>query len=454
MSEEGDAERPRRPLWHDETAPMPVVRSPMRKMYRRARGIPIEKAHDVDVSVQVALRLGAVLLAGGSPVEDVEAAVFAAASSLGLQNFEVDVTYNAIQLAVSPRRDRTGVVDMRVVRFWWVHHARLVAAHRLVLELVEGHVAREHVESRVAEVERVRHPYPIWFAAFAGAILATAVVVRLNADLVTAFVTLCAAIVAGGLGTFMNGRRVPTFFVNAVSAFLATMVATGVTALDVSAKVSLVVAGSIITLLPGMSLLVATREAIGGFPITAAARMAELTVATIGIVAGVVGGLRVAAAVGVDMAVGDALSNSHVPVLLATVAAAVGAAAAAAANQAQPRMLAVIAGVGALGGLLYALTAQDVDAPFAAVLAAVGIGFAGVLVARSLRVPSVVATVPAVIPLLPGLGLYLGVLSLSQGLTLGGIAQLLNTIWITVGLATGVALGDYLGGWTRRFRRR
>lgn len=444
----------RRPLWRDETAPLPVVKRPTRKVYKGTRGMPIEQAHQVDESVQVALRLGAVLLAGGSPVEEVEAAVFAAASALGLQNFEVDVTYNAIQLAVAPRRDRPGVADLRVVRSWWLHHARLVAAHRLVLELVEGRVARKDVQARVAEVERTKYPLPLWLAALAGSLLATAVVVRLDADLVTALVTLWSAAAIGSLGVFLNGRRVPAFFVNALSAFLATMVATGVTALDVSAKISLVIAGSIVTLLPGMALMVAAREAIGGFPITAAARTAELFMATVGIVAGVVGGLRVAAALGVDMSVSDALTGTGVPIAVTTVAAGVGAAAAAMTNQAPPRILALIGGVGALGGLLYALTASVADAPVAVVVAAVVIGFAGVVAGRVLRMPSVVATVPAVIPLLPGLALYLGVLALSQGMTLTGIALLLTTVWIAVGLATGVVLGDYAAGWARRLSRR
>lgn len=452
--EDGGPARGRRPLWAEDALPPPLVRAPTRRVYPRSRGIPIEKAHEVDESVQIALRLGAVLLSGGAPVEEVEAAVFAAASSLGLQNFEVDVTYNAIQLAVSPRRDRTGVSDLRVVRFWWVNHARLIAAHRLVLELVDGRVAREDVEARVAEVEQLPLPYPIWFAALAGSVLASAVVVRLGADVVTALLTLLSAAVIGLLGTFLNGRRVPAFVVNAVAAFLATMIAAGITTVAPDVKESLLIAGSIITLLPGMALLVATREAIGGFPVTAAARLVLVVASSTGIVAGVVAGLRLAAVNGVDMSVDDALASPGAPVLVATLAAAVAAVAAATANQAPPRALAVVAALGALGGLAFAVTEIRADAPVAAVAGAVVIGLGGMVAARRLRSPSVVGTVPAVIPLLPGLGLYLGVLALSQGLTLRGISLLLTTLWATGGLATGAVLGEDLGGWLRRVTRR
>ena len=46
------------------------------------------------------------------------------------------------------------------------------------------------------------------------------------------------------------------------------------------------VVGGIIALLPGMSLMVAAQEAISLFAVTAAARVVELTMATVGIVAG------------------------------------------------------------------------------------------------------------------------------------------------------------------------
>ena len=74
-------------LWRGETAPIPVVRTPTRAVYPR-RG-PSEDAElaAVDHGVSLALRVGTLLLAGGAPTEDVEAAIFAVGTAVGLGTF-------------------------------------------------------------------------------------------------------------------------------------------------------------------------------------------------------------------------------------------------------------------------------------------------------------------------------------------------------------------------------
>ena len=103
----------------------------------------------VDHGVSLALRVGALLLAGGAPTEDVEAAIFAVGTAVGLGTFEVDITYGSIVISVAPGNDRPGLTDMRVVRGRSTHYARVAAAHQLVLDLAEGRFPPTDVERRL-----------------------------------------------------------------------------------------------------------------------------------------------------------------------------------------------------------------------------------------------------------------------------------------------------------------
>jgi len=407
---------------------------------------------EINQSAQLALRVGTLLLGGGAPTEDVEAAVFAVGASLGLVDFEVETTYTTIVISVSPSSDHPGLSDMRVIRSRSLHYARVAAAHRLVLGLVDGSVRPDELPELLAEVERLRRPFQKWMVVVASGVLSSAIAVKLGGGSQTALLAFVTASITGILGIRLATRRAPAFFTNIVLALIATLVAVGVSQTDWKVKASLVVVGGIIALLPGMSLVVAAQEAIGSFSVTAAARMVELFVATIGIVVGVLLGLQLADRLDVRLQVTVGTDNGVKELTVAMIAAGVAALAAAVTYQ-SPRRLAFTVGlVGALGVGLDEAARTIIDSPGAAVvLPAVVIGFVGKLIGARLYVPTILVTVPAIVPLLPGLAVYQGLLSLTQGEPLKGITFLVGAISIAVGLAGGVLLGQLIGGRPSRY---
>jgi len=442
-----DPKRWRSALWRGETAPIPVVRTPSRAVYPRRGPAGEEQFAGIEHAEQVALRIGTLLLAGGAPTEDVEAAVFAVGTALGLRNFEVDITYNSILLSVAPGPAHAGLSDMRVVRSRSTHYARVAAAHQLVLDLADGVVDRDRIEGRLGEVERLRRPFQRWLIVPASGALSAAITVGLGGDAMTAVIAFATASVTGFAGEHMTRRRVPAFFVNVVLALFATMVAVGLTETDVKVKSSLVIVGGIISLLPGMSLMVAAQEAIGSFAVTAAARIVELAVSTVGIVAGVLFGLVVAEEYNVQMQLTVRPGSTAGTVTVVALAAAVASVAAAVSYQ-SPRRLALVAGViGSLGVVVLAGVEQQIASPGAStVIPAVVIGLASRLIGSRLRVPTVLVTVPAIIPLLPGLALYQGLFFVTQSEPAKGIASLVEAVSIALALAAGVLLGQLVGG--------
>jgi uncharacterized membrane protein YjjB (DUF3815 family) len=251
----------------------------------------------------------------------------------------------------------------------------------------------------------------------------------------------------------MSRRGWPTFFTNITLALLAALVAVALTATDVDVTAPLVVVGGIIALLPGMSLMVAAQEAISLFAVTAAARVVELTMATVGIVTGVLFGLVVADEYNVKMEVIVGPRGTAVSVLVAVLAAAAAAFAAALTYQ-SPKRLALVAGLmGSLGILVLTGVEQFISSPgTATAVPAIVIGLASRLIGTRLRVPAVLVTVPAIVPLLPGLALYQGLLFITQNDQSRGIASLVEAFSVALALAAGVLLGQIIGG--LRFRRR
>ncbi len=457
-------------LWRGETAPIPVVRTPTRAVYqRRGPGADAELAA-VDQGASLALRVGTLLLSGGASTEEVEAAVFAVGTAVGLGVFEVDITYGSIIISIAPSGERPGLTDMRVVRGRSTHFARVAAAHQLVLDLSEGRLRPDDVDARLSEIEHLRRPYPRWFVIVAFGALSAAITVQLGAlssgakdtlsasDFLTPAVAFLAAVATGLVGNLMARRRIPTFFINLVLAFGSAMIAVGVTQLEstsdeIRVKTSLVIVGGIIALLPGMSLMVAAQEAIGSFAVTAAARIVELTFSTIGIVSGVLLGLIIADELKISMAVTVRPDANATTITAAVIAAAVAAAAAGITYQSPARLAVVgggIAGLGILvGGALSSLGVFDDNPGATTAVAAIAIGFASRLFGARLHVPPVLLTAVGIIPLLPGLAVYSGLLALSRGEPDDldqGIASLVEAATIAIALAAGVLLGQLIAG--------
>jgi uncharacterized membrane protein YjjB (DUF3815 family) len=101
--------------------------------------------------------------------------------------------------------------------------------------------------------------------------------------------------------------------------------------------------------------------------------------------------------------------------------------------------------VALLGGTAWAVTlvgaAWGWDAPLPVVAAAVVVGLAGQALALRARMPSVVWTVPAILPLLPGLTIVRGILDLGS---VAGVLTVVSAIGIGFGLGAGVAFGSII----------
>ena len=132
--------RARPKVWRGErpTEPMPLVDSLRRTPYRDPNQLELTGSDDeAGTAIDLAVRVGELLLRCGAGARDVESGVIAVAAASGLDNLEVDITNQS--LLVQGRTPAGTLMTMlRVVRSTSRDFARLVAVHRLVEDLAAG----------------------------------------------------------------------------------------------------------------------------------------------------------------------------------------------------------------------------------------------------------------------------------------------------------------------------
>ncbi|PWD51269.1 hypothetical protein C8046_11990 [Serinibacter arcticus] len=411
-------------------------------------------------ALELAARLGEAMLSLGASASDVFGTMRDVCRSFDLR-CQIDLTFTSILI----EHESTGTNVLRVVHEQATDYGRMSRVVDLARDVASApplreapveeweRATRERLEEAHGALDRIvtaPHPYRRLVVTAAMALLAASVGVLLGGGLIVAAV---AAVTTGLIDTVLRllaRWQLPPFFLQIAGAAVATGVAVALLTLIPGLPVefttlppSLVVASSIVALLAGMSMVGAADDAINGFPITAGGRLFEVVLLTLGIVIGIGGVLDLARRSGVNLVLLDLPPNPW-PLVVLVLAASATSAAWATASYSRGRAAVVAAVAGGLTYLVFdLLTRAGLGAPIASAGAAVALGLAADASARKLRVPALVTTVCGIVPLLPGLTIYRGMLAIvSDEETAQGVSMLLEAGMIGLGLAAGVTLGE------------
>jgi uncharacterized membrane protein YjjP (DUF1212 family) len=408
----------------------------------------VSDPRDVYGSLDLALRIGDLVLASGGGAADVEATMLAVARACGLDGLHADVTFTELSLQHQPSTEAPAASLVRRVQRRPVDYEELVMVDRLVRELVEGRVTRDAARHRLAAITSSHHRRPRWMVTVGWGVVGASLALTLGGGVVVsclAFVAACGIDVVGR----MTRRRVPLFYQQVAGGFLATAVAVVAAATRLDASTSLVVTAGIIILLAGIGLMGAMADALTGYPLTASARLLDAMLATTGVIAGVAAGLTVADLAGADLGRVEPGATGFAQGSAMTLGAGMAAAAYGLACYAPVRASAAAAFVAACGQAVFlSVERLSLGQTWAATAGAVVIGTLSHAVAGRVRVPPLVIVVPAIVPLLPGLSIYRGLALLAEGED--GVLDLAAAGATAVALAAGVILGQYLAQPIRR----
>src|SRR5690606_30062090 len=207
---------------------------------------PIDLTDDAEVSqvLDLAVRVGEVVLAAGTSVGDTSAQVRFIASTYGLDKCDIDVTFDAIRIWADRGLSLPPASDMRVVKYRSLDFTRLAAVDRLTRRIRSQVVPVDQAHAALDEIVSLRHPYPRWVSTAGWSLLAAAIAVLLGGGVVLAVISFATTALIDVVNRALHQLGLPIFFQHIVGGILAAAPAIALAAVsdDWRAEAALIVA--------------------------------------------------------------------------------------------------------------------------------------------------------------------------------------------------------------------
>ncbi|WP_425507787.1 threonine/serine ThrE exporter family protein [Streptomyces olivoverticillatus] len=419
---------------------MPLAERPMpERPGKPEAGPPVPRVLDLT------LRIGELLLAGGEGAEDVEAAMFGVAHAYGLGRCEPTVTFTLLTVSYQPSLVDDPVTANRTVRRRGTDYTRLNAVFRLVHDITTQGLTLEEAYGRLAEIRRNRHPYPGWALTAASGLLAGAASMLVGGGLVVFLAAAAGAMLGDRLAWLAAGRGLPEFYQFVAAAMPPAAMGVALSASHTAdVQASAVITGGLFALIPGRALVAGVQDGLTGYYITAAARLLEVGYLIVGIVCGVLvvlyGGVHIG---GGTLSPEAALRHQERPVIQ-IIAAMLLVFAFAVLLQQERHTVWVATLNGGVAWVVYGAMADTIKAdPVPATAIAAGlVGLFGQLMARYHHASALPYVTAAIGPLLPGSAVYFALLNFAKNELSTGISSLTKAAALALAIAIGVNLGS------------
>ncbi|WP_327728343.1 threonine/serine exporter family protein [Streptomyces sp. NBC_00487] len=421
---------------------MPVAERPAPEAPTRVEG---ETGPAVPRVLDLTLRIGELLLAGGEGAEDVEAAMFAVCRSFGLDRCEPTVTFTQLSITYQPSLVDDPVTASRIVRRRATDYTRLAAVFQLVDDLSdsESTTSLEEAYRRLAEIRRNRHPYPGWALTTASGLLAGAASVLVGGGVVVFVAAALGAMLGDRLAWVCSGRGLPEFYQFLVAAMPPAAIGLALTLVQVDVEASAVITGGLFALLPGRALVAGVQDGLTGYYITASARLLEVMYLFVGIVVGVLLVLYFGVKLGAELNPDAALGSADRPLLQLGASMLLSLTFAVLLQQERSTVLAVTLNGGVAWAVYGAMHEAGGISPVASTAVAAGVvGLFGQLLSRYRFASALPYTTAAIGPLLPGSATYFGLLGFAQNNVDAGLVSLTKAAALAMAIAIGVNLGS------------
>lgn len=411
-------------MWHDRSVPTSSTR-----------------LHAV---FDLAMRIGEGLLTNGAAASEVTATVLRITSSSGLRNVSVQVTFDEITISYLTDETSTPFTRVRSASARVQDFARLAAFEDVTHGYITGAIGLEEARRQVEAIPQSPPAYRLPLVVAGFAMMGGAAALSFGAGtLVVITATLAAGLLIAAMEVLAR-RHIPLFYAQALGGFVAVFAAVLVSLVNPSVNSSIVVVSCIIVQLAGLTSIGAVQDAVTGWYVTAAGRILETLMLTVGIVAGVRAGMLLADLIGADISVSASMPLSLTTVLVVIVSGVGMGLGYGVGTQVPWRVLPWISAVAAVSGLVaHLLTSLALERVYVVAIVAFGAGALAAVLGDRLRAPALLFVMGGIIPLVPGSLIYRGLLALGDDV-MGGIGELFGAGEIAVGIAAGAVLGQLL----------
>lgn len=369
----------------------------------------------------------------------------------------IDVNSNVLLVSQLRGIDKEPLTLMRPVTPRDINYMVVQRVQRLIYEISEGKYALDDAEKELESILAKPPAFPWWLTMMGNAGIAAGVSLMFTQSWQVIATTFGIGLIVDRLLALMVRRAIPTFFRQVLAAAFVTLAAAFVAFLGregvtffVGINPTLIVVGGIIMLLAGLVIVGAIQDAIDEYYVTATARLLKVVMLTSGIVVGILVGLYTARVLGIGINVSPdplRLNDLHFMIIGAAVAAA------AYAVSTHTHIRAVIwSGIVGASALGVSYLARDFEIGLipAAGLAAIVVGLVAAVLSRFWRTPSSGVIAAGIIPLVPGLALYNGLMQLISYPAgdpdfFRGIGTLFTALGIALAIAAGASFGSMIG---------
>lgn len=431
------------------------------KIARLPLPIPAQVIEKIDESLtpnmralRLVLTISEKLLSMGVSARDVVHMMLGITRTYCKQPVHMDISSTLITVSQDRGINREPLTLIRAITLVDVNYQTIQALQTLSREIRYQHIHLSEAEERLEKIINPEKRHPQSLVALSGGALSAGVVVMYGGSLQMALLAMAVGTLSTAAMRLLWRIGVSVFFTQIIMSLCITLIATAVvcvnTKFNLAFNPTLIVIGGIVLLVAGMMIVGAFQDAIDEYYVTANARLLRVLMATSGIVVGVAIGLHIATRLGISFpTTPDRLTL--VDNYTQYIGAAVIASAFVIGNHA-PFFGTILAGiVGASGwGLFQLLTDAGWDVLLASGAAAAAIGLVATFMSRLWRIPSLAIIGAGIVPLVPGLSLYNGLMGIiSQAPSDPGyvvaLASLARAVMIGFAVAVGASFGNAVG---------
>lgn len=365
----------------------------------------------------------------------------------------IDIVSNLIM--VSQVRDASSE-PLTLIRPSAIRAANNMTVQRIqqfVRDVSSGKYTLDQAEAQLDDIIRHQKRYPRWFISVTSAAIAASALLFFTTDWRAILVTFAVALSVDRLLALMEKRALPPFFRQAgasifivlAAALVAQLGDRGITFFE-GINPTLIAVGGIFLLVAGLAIVGAVRDAIEEYYITANARMLKVAMQTSGIVVGFLIGLYAARQLGIGIAVSaEPLSLTALPFQIIAGSLFAGAFALSSQTRVPAAIWAALVAGGTVIVMSLATHAGLAIVPATGVAAAY-VGIVSALFSRLWTTPSSAILSAGILPLVPGLALYTGLMQLinyppGDPFFYRGIGTLFTALATALTIAAGASFG-------------
>ena len=167
---------------------------------------------EVYESLDLALRIGELLLSSGAGAADVSATMLAVTGACGVSHVSADVTFVDLTLRHQPSRNEPAALQMRRVTRRAVDYADLTDVDRTVHDLVAGDLTRSDARDQVARIVSTGHLRRRWAVTVGWGLMGTGIALTLGGNGIVCLLAFVAACAIDGTQLLLPLHRIPAFY--------------------------------------------------------------------------------------------------------------------------------------------------------------------------------------------------------------------------------------------------